>query len=93
MGHHCGCFVCDECKTLSSSHLDGILDTGYVQLCPDCAKYEIMKQEDESSEPEENIETIESEEDNEEIEKPPNETDQISKKRKLSDKLTTKLEQ
>ncbi len=99
MGHHCGCFVCYECKTLSSSHLNGILDTGYVQLCPDCAKYEIMRQE-ETGESEVEDETGESEveeeteneanNENQEIE---GEIKQTTKKRKLfDDLLKTKFE-
>ncbi len=103
MGHHCGCFVCYECKTLSSSHLNGVLDTGYVQLCPDCAKYGIMRQEEtgesevedetgESEVEEENKETEneannETEGDDQEIEEPESEIKQTTKKRKLFDDL------
>ncbi len=97
MGHHCGCFVCENCKELSSSHYEGTIDN---RLCPKCAREETQNEKkeaitDEISEEEQEIinETSEEEIINESSEEEEaiihesseEEPEEINKKRKFSE--------
>lgn len=79
MGHHCGCFVCEECKCLSSSHINGTLEN---RLCPKCAEKEKAENAT-TTEEESEEESEESSEEEETTTKAEAGTESVNKKRKI----------